>query len=59
MHKFATLDDDLSGTRAVDNQVKMLSSRKADREGHCSDAIADDLFCVTLMDSGEEESHKM
>jgi hypothetical protein len=33
-HTFATLDDDLCGTRAAENQVKTLSSRKADREGH-------------------------
>jgi hypothetical protein len=47
-HTFATLDDDLYGTRAVDNQVKTLSSRKADREGHCADALADALFRITL-----------
>ena len=31
MFLFATLDDDLYGTRASDNQVKTLSLRKADR----------------------------
>jgi hypothetical protein len=30
----ATLDDDLYGSRAADNQVKQLSIRKADKEGH-------------------------
>jgi hypothetical protein len=33
-HTYATLDDDLYETRATDNQVKSLSARKADREGH-------------------------
>lgn len=46
---FGTLDDDLYGTRANDNQVKMLSARKADKEGHCVDAIADALFRITFM----------
>ena len=49
VHTFATLDDDLYGTRAKDNQNKSLSSRKADREGHTADAIADALFRVTLV----------
>ena len=49
VHTFATLDDDLYGTRAGDNQVKSISSGKADREGHTADAIADALFRVTLM----------
>ncbi|PXF43989.1 hypothetical protein BWQ96_06222 [Gracilariopsis chorda] len=48
-YTLATLDDDLYGTRASDNQVKSLSNRKADREGHQADAIADSLFRVTLM----------
>jgi hypothetical protein len=48
MHTFATLDDDLYGTRASDNQVKTLSMRKADREGHTADVIADALFRITL-----------
>lgn len=48
VHTFATLDDDLYGTRAKDNQVKTLSSRKADREGHAADTVADALFRVTL-----------
>lgn len=45
---FATLDDDLYGTRAMDNQVKTLSARKADKEGHTADALADALFRITL-----------
>ena len=47
-HLLATLDDDLYGTRANDNQVKTLSARKADKEGHTVDAIADALFRITL-----------
>ena len=46
---FGTLDGDLYGTRASDNQVKTIRSRKADKEGHCVDALADALFRVTLM----------
>ena len=49
MYTFKTLDDDLYGTRARDNQVKKLSARKADREGHTADAFADALFKVSLM----------
>lgn len=48
-HTLATLDDDLYGTRASNNQVETISSRKADREGHTADAIADELFRITLM----------
>ena len=32
-HTFCTLDDDLIGTRAEDNQCKTISVRKADMEG--------------------------
>jgi hypothetical protein len=49
LHTFATLDDDLYGTKAADNHVKLLSSRKADKEGHCSDSLADAMFRVTFM----------
>lgn len=35
-----TLDDDLFGTRADDNQVETLSTREADTEGHTADTIA-------------------
>ena len=45
----STLDDYLYHTRALENQVKTLSSRNADREGHAADAIADALFSNTLM----------
>ena len=48
-HTFGTLDDDLYGTRAKDNQVKSLSARKADKEGHTAHAIADAIFRVNLM----------
>jgi hypothetical protein len=44
LYTLATLDDDLYGTRSSDNQVKMPSSRKADKEGHCADSLADVLF---------------
>eukprot|EP00474_Spongospora_subterranea_P007755 CRZ08213.1 hypothetical protein [Spongospora subterranea] len=47
-HTTATLDDDLYGTRASDNQVKTISNRKSDKEGHCADVIADALFRITL-----------
>lgn len=48
LNLIGTLDDDLFGTRAADNQVKTLSARKADKEGHSEDAIADALFRVVL-----------
>ena len=44
----ATLDDDVYGTRARDNQVKSLSTRKAEKEGHIADVIDDALFRVIL-----------
>ena len=47
-HTFCTLDDDLLGTRAEDNQVKTFSYRKADREGHPMTAVADAIFRVFL-----------
>ena len=43
-----TLDDDLFGSRARDNQVKNISTRKADKEGHCANALCDALFLVCL-----------
>jgi hypothetical protein len=43
-----TLDDDLYGTRASDNQVKKLSCRKADKEGHCAIEVASALFRSTM-----------
>lgn len=43
-YTFATLDDDLYSIRASDNQVKTISARKTDKEGHYIDAIADSLF---------------
>ena len=49
VYTLATLDDNVYGSRAVDNQVKTLNSRKADREGHAADAIADALFRITIM----------
>lgn len=43
-----TLDDELFGTRANDNQVKTLSNRKADKEGHTADVVCDALFRTAL-----------
>lgn len=42
--QLSTLDDDLMGTRSRHNEVKMLSDRKADREGHSTDNVADAIF---------------
>lgn len=39
-HTFATLYDDLYGSKASENQVKTLNARNVDREGHTADAIA-------------------
>lgn len=47
-HLFATLDDDLYGSRATGNQEKTLSNRKAYKEGHVADVFADALFRITL-----------
>jgi hypothetical protein len=47
-HSVLTLDDDLYGTRARDNQVKLLSSRRADKEGYCADALAEPFTRLTL-----------
>ena len=47
-YSMLTLDDDLYGTRAADNQVKKLSARKADKEGHCAIAVADALYRSTV-----------
>lgn len=49
LHTFATPKDDLFGTRSKDNQFNALSARKADREGHLTDTIADTFFRVNLM----------
>ena len=63
VYTFATLDDDLYGTRAKYNQVKSLSAREADREGHSADAIADALFRIIFMvrfrRRGEKQSHNV
>lgn len=42
-----TLHDDMFGTSATENQVKSLSSRKADIEGHTADYITGEDFSVT------------
>lgn len=46
--EFRTLDEDLMGMRSRDNQAKMLSDRKADREGHGTDNVDDALFRLTI-----------
>jgi hypothetical protein len=48
LYQYLTLDDELVGSRAEDNQVKSLSMRKADREGKTAEVIADALFRVVL-----------
>lgn len=45
---FFTIDDDLYGTRAADNQVKTLGHRKAVAERHAEDFIADVSHEATL-----------
>lgn len=42
------LEDDLYKTRYRENQFKILSRRKADKEDHSMDAICDALFRITL-----------
>lgn len=49
VHLFVNLYDDLFGTRAAVNKVKMLSNRKADREGHSADPRADALPRILLV----------
>lgn len=43
-----TLDDDIFGTRSDDYQVKALSNRTTDKEGHATDTIAS-LTCVVFV----------
>ena len=47
-HTIISLDDDLIGTRAADNQVKTIFNRKADGEVHVADVLADALFRVVM-----------
>lgn len=47
-HLLATLDDELYVTRARDNQLKTLSARKDDKEGHPADVLVDAFFCRTI-----------
>lgn len=42
------IDDDLMGTRSVENQIKIISDRNADSESHSTDIVADELFRFTL-----------
>lgn len=44
LHLLATIDDDLFGIRAADNQVITLSNQNADKEWHTTYAVADALF---------------
>ena len=48
LHQVVTLDDDLMGTRSAENPVKTLSNRKADKEGHSTDVVADAFFRIVL-----------
>lgn len=43
-----TFDNELFRTRAADNQVEILSPRKASKEENSADSIADMLFRVVL-----------
>ena len=45
---FLTLDDEMYGTRARDNQVKALSDRKSKAEGCIADVVADALFRIAF-----------
>lgn len=45
---FVTLDDDLFGARATNNQVKTFSNRKSHREGNRADVIADSSFRISM-----------
>lgn len=45
---FTTPDDDVFGTRAADNQVKYLFTRKKDREGLEWGALADASYRIVL-----------
>ena len=40
----ATLDDEMFGCHAKDNQVKMLNNQKADAEGYTADVLAEVFF---------------
>lgn len=42
---FVTLDDDLLGT---ENEVKTLSNRKDDMEGHIVDVLAESIFRILI-----------
>ena len=47
-HATLTLCDDPYGTRVSDNQLKTISNRKADKEGHWADALADPFSRLRL-----------
>lgn len=50
LHLMDRLDDELIGTRAVDNQVKSIANRKANRDDHSADSVADSFlrFIIAL-----------
>ena len=54
----ATLDDELFGTRSKSNPCKMLSSKKACHEGHCSDVITENHFSIPLRISFRRRGEK-
>lgn len=44
-----TISDDLMVTHASDNEVYTISVRKVDKEEHCADVLADELFRFSLV----------
>lgn len=48
LNLFLTLEDDVFETRVSENQVKRLSSRKADKEGYSADGDTDALSCIVF-----------
>lgn len=42
------IDDDLYGTRALENKEKSFSNIKADKQGHSAETICDALIHITL-----------
>lgn len=65
LHLMASIDDDWFGTRDADNEMKMLSSRKSDREGNAEEAVANAFLhiiialCFRKKLESQQESVKM
>lgn len=47
-YQLLTLDDDVMENRSAENPVRMLSNRKAAKEGQTSDVVADAPLSLTL-----------